>query len=225
MNAMSHDEEHVELEDRCRVVLIAPTGDQAVSQVSEALQGGDVASVIINQGDLDEVQYREHANALIPVIQEAGVAALLVADTQLMGRSDADGIFISNGIDALIEGLEKFSPKKIVGFGGAKDRHNSMMAGDIGPDFIFFGKLNGDIKPEAHPKNIKLAEWWSQLVSIPCVVMAGSDLQSVVEVAQNRADFVALNLAIFRDVDGPKAGVAKANALLEEFAPSLKVEE
>lgn len=222
---MISEETIVELENRCRVILIAPTTQTAFSQIEEALSGGDVASVIVPNGDMSETQYREHANKLVPIIQGAGAAAILQGDTQALGRSEADGLFIASGIDGLIEGMEKFSPKKIIGFGGIKDRHKAMMAGDIGPDFVFFGKLNGDIKPEPHPKNIALAEWWSHLISIPCVVMAGSDLQGVITIAENRADFVALSLAIFDHADGPAAAVAKANVLLEKHAPSLKQDE
>lgn len=215
----------VELENRCRVILIAPTNEDAVAKVETALTGGDVASVIIPMGELSETQYRVHAIKLVSIIQAAGAAAILVGDTQVLGRHEADGLFIASGVNDLIEGLEKFSPKKIIGFGGIKDRHQAMVAGDIGPDFVFFGKLNGDIKPEPHRKNIALAEWWSQLVSIPCVVMAGSDLQSVRVVAENRADFVALSLAVFDHKDGPKAGVAEANAILEKYAPSLEQDD
>lgn len=211
----------VELENRCRVILIAPTNDDAVANVDAALSGGDVASVIVPMGDMSETQYRVHAIKLVSIIQEAGAAAILVGDTQVLGRHEADGLFIASGPDNLIEALEKFSPKKIIGFGGIKDRHQAMMAGDIGPDFVFFGKLNGDIKPEPHHKNIALAEWWSQLISIPCVVMAGSDLNSVIEIAENRADFVALSSAVFDNDMGPKAAVSEANALLEKYAPSL----
>lgn len=215
----------VELENRCRVILIAPTNADAIKNVEVALSGGDVASVIVPIGDMSETQYRVHAIRLVPIIQAAGAAAILVGDTQVLGRNEADGLFVASGADDLIEALEKFSPKKIIGFGGVKDRHQAMMAGDIGPDFVFFGKLNGDIKPEPHRKNIALAEWWSQLISIPCVVMAGSDLQSVKEIAENHADFVALSLAVFDHANGPKAGVAEANALLEKYAPSLKQDE
>lgn len=215
----------VELENRCRVILIAPTNDGAVAQLEAALSGGDVASVIVPMGDMSETQYRVHAIKLVSIIQDAGAAAILVGDTQVLGRNEADGLFISSGVENLIEGLEKFSPKKIIGFGGIKDRHQAMVAGDIGPDFVFFGKLNGDIKPEPHRKNIALAEWWSQLISIPCVVMAGSDLQSVKLVAENRADFVALSLAVFDHENGPKAGVEEANAILEKYAPSLKQDD
>ncbi|MBL1405064.1 MAG: thiamine phosphate synthase [Rhizobiales bacterium] len=211
----------VELENRCRVILIAPTNGDVVANVEAALSGGDVASVIVPMGEMSETHYRVHAIKLVSIIQAAGAAAILVGDTQVLGRNEADGLFIASGPDNLIEALEKFSPKKIIGFGGVKDRHQAMMAGDIGPDFVFFGKLNGDIKPEPHHKNIALAEWWSQLISIPCVVMSGSDLNSVIEIAESRADFVALGSAVFDNDKGPKVAVSEANALLEKYAPSL----
>ena len=42
--------------------------------------------------------------------------------------------------------MEKFSPKLIVGGGNATDRHHALEMGEIRPDYVFFGKVDGDIK-------------------------------------------------------------------------------
>ena len=210
--------------NRCRAILIAPVHENAAGQVREALSGGDVASVIIAKGGLSEQAYRVHAEAIVPLVQLAGAAALLVDDTQLLGRTEADGMFVPSGLENLKAMLARFSPKKIVGYGGAKERHSALEAGELNPDFIFFGKIDGDIKAKAHPKNLGLAEWWSTMIEVPIVVMAGSSIDSVVEVAENGADFVALNLAVFDHADGPAAAVAKVNELLDRHAPLLNEE-
>ena len=67
------------------------------------------------------------------------------------------------------------------------------------PDYIFFGKIGGDIKPEAHPKNLALAEWWASMVEVPCIVMGGTDPQSALAVAETGAEFVALCQAVFAE--------------------------
>lgn len=207
--------------ERCRLILIAPTSPDAGDLVGDALSGGDVASVIMPVGELNEQQYASHVEKLVPIIQHYQAAALVMFDTQVMGRSEADGIFVPSDVETMLEIKEKFHPKKIVGFGGAKNRHNSMVAGDIGPDFMFYGKVDGDIKAEAHPKNVQLAKWWSALVEIPCVVMAGSDIESVVEVSESGAEFVAVSKCIFESENGAKANIALANQLLDESAPEL----
>lgn len=209
-------------EDRCRLVLIAPDIaeiDARVKAVSDALRGGDVASVIIPQYGLDEHEFQKHAEALVPVIQKADAAALVAGDTRVAGRARADGLHVSGNAGELTESVEKFSPKLIVGGGNATDRHHALEMGEVRPDYIFFGKIDGDIKPEAHPKNLALAEWWSSMIEIPCMVMGGSDPDSVVAVAENGAEFVALRLAVFDEPAQAASVVARVNALLDEKAP------
>jgi len=128
-------------------------------------------------------------------------------------------VFIETPGNDARELVARFSPQKIVGFGSAKDRHRALELGEANPDFVFFGRTDGDIRPEPHPKNLALAEWWSELVEIPGVVMGGSAVESVVECAATGVDFVALSLAILSHTDGPAAAVRRANELLDENAP------
>ncbi|MDO9415156.1 thiamine phosphate synthase [Pararhizobium sp.] len=212
-------------ESRCRLVLIAPDIKDAKAQaqaMADALKGGDVASVIVPQYDLDDAAFQVHAELLVPIIQEAGAAALISGDTRVAGRARADGLHIANAAEALGEAMEKFSPKLIVGGGNAMDRHHALEIGEVRPDYIFFGKLDGDIKPEAHSKNLALGEWWSSMVAIPCIVMGGTDPASALEVAECGAEFVALRLAVFADPVQAPSVVAAVNALLDEKAPRFE---
>ena len=209
-------------DNRCRLVLIVPDiadVDSRVQILSSALRGGDVASVIVPQYGLDDQTFQKHAEALVPVIQEAGAAALVAGDTRVAGRVKADGLHVTGNAAELAEAMEKFSPKLIVGGGNATDRHHALEMGEVRPDYVFFGKVDGDIKPEAHPKNVALAEWWASMIEIPCVVMGGSDLVSVADVALNGAEFVALGSAVFAHPAGAAAAVSEINAILDEKAP------
>ncbi|KQW29298.1 thiamine-phosphate pyrophosphorylase [Rhizobium sp. Root274] len=209
-------------EDRCRLVLIVPDiADPAVraETVANALRGGDVASVIIPLYGLDDSEFQKHAELLVPVIQEAGAAALIVDNSRVAGRVKADGLHISGNAEALAEAVEKHAPKLIVGGGNAMDRHHALEMGEAQPDYIFFGKLEGDIKPEAHSKNVALGEWWSAMIEIPAIVMGGTDPSSVVVVAEAGVEFVALGKAVFEDPANAATIVARVNAELDEKAP------
>lgn len=212
-------------DNRCRLVLIAPDiadVDTRAQILGDALRGGDVASVIVPQYGLDDHAFQRHAEALVPIIQEAGAAALLAGDTRVAGRARADGLHVTGNAAELAEAVEKFSPKLIVGGGNATDRHHALEMGEIRPDYVFFGKLDGDIKPEAHPKNVALAEWWASMIEIPCIVMGGTDPQSVLSVAESSAEFVALRLAVFAQPDQAAVIVGQVNALLDEKAPRFE---
>ena len=197
-------------EDRCRLVLILPEGEDAAAiakQLEEALSGGDVASVIVPQYGLDDQAFQKRAEQLVPIIQDAGAAALIAGDSRVVGRVKADGLHMTGALTDLEDAIEKFSPKLIVGSSTATDRHTALEVGEARPDYIFFGRLDGDIKPEAHPKNVALGEWWASMIEIPCIVMGGTEVGSVVAVAESGAEFVALRTAIFDNLAGAAAAV------------------
>jgi thiamine-phosphate pyrophosphorylase len=212
-------------ENRCRLVLIVPDIADAgirAAMVGDALKGGDVASVIIPQYGLDDASFQKHAEKIVPVVQEAGAAALISGDSRVAGRVKADGLHISGKLPEFAEAVESHVPKMIVGGGSATDRHGALEVGELRPDYIFFGKLEGDIKPEAHSKNVALGEWWASMIEIPCIVMGGTDPNSVVDVALAGVEFVALRQAIFADPATAGARVAEVNALLDEKAPRFE---
>jgi thiamine-phosphate pyrophosphorylase len=212
-------------DNRCRLVLILPEGEDLsarTAMLEGALKGGDVASVIIPQYGLDDGVFQKHAEAQVEIVQRAGAAALVAGDTRVAGRAKADGIHVTGGLEEFAEAVEKFTPKLIVGGGNATDRHKALEIGDIQPDYIFFGKIGGDIKPEAHPKNLALAEWWASMVEIPCIVLGGSDPDSALAVAETGAEFVALDKAVFADPAQAPHVIAAVNALLDEKAPRFE---
>lgn len=211
-----------DVDNRCRLVLINPDMadfDANALAMDHALRGGDVASVIVPQRDLDERAFQMLCEILVPIIQQADAAALLSGDTRILGRVKADGLHVTGPAEAMDAAIDAFSKHYIVGGGSAKDRHSALSIGDTQPDYMFFGKLDGDIKPEPHPKNLALGQWWAEFVEIPCITMGGNDCQSVIPIAQAGCDFVALNRAIFNDPDQAALKVSEVNALLDEKAP------
>ncbi|SEI05370.1 thiamine-phosphate diphosphorylase [Rhizobium tibeticum] len=214
-----------EPENRCRLVLIVPDiadADEQAKIVGDALKGGDVASVIVPQYGLNDGEFQKHAEKLVPTIQDSGAAALLAGDSRVVGRTKADGLHLTGPASEISEAIDKYADKLIVGGGNAADRHHALEIGEERPDYIFFGKLEGDIKPEAHAKNLALAEWWASMIEIPCIVMGGTDPASALVVAETGAEFVALRLAVFADAGRAPSVVAEVNALLDEKAPRFE---
>lgn len=216
--------------DKCRLILVLPDGlEDPVSSLTEALAGGDVASLIIPSPADAATSFQKLCEKLVPIAQQAGVAAIIANDTRVAGRCNADGIHIDLpggdvGMPQLADALAQYSPQKIVGAGSVKTRHMALSLGELNPGYVFFGKLNGDTKPQAHPKMLNLAEWWSEMVEIPGICMAGSDVESIIDVAKTGIDFAALSSAIFHHKKGAKEAVRQANALLAEHAPEFNYE-
>lgn len=211
--------------NRCRIVLIAPLDEELASfrpRLVEAIAGGDVASLIIPSRGEDDAGFQAFAEALVAVAQPAGIAVVIAQDTQVAGRVGADGIHLDGNRAALDEAVERFQPKLIVGAGGARTREDALELGEARPDYMFFGKFGFDNKPEPHSRNLSLGEWWAEMIQIPCIVMAGSDIESVATVAATGAEFVALSSAVFGPDIDPKAAVARANAILDGAAPRFE---
>mgnify|MGYP000067740124 CR=1 FL=1 len=214
-----------DMSDRCRLVLVAPateTAEALVERLEAALSGGDVASVLLPQRDLDDKTFQTVCAAAVPVIQKAGAAALVAGDSRVAGRVKADGLFVPEAAEALREAISKHTPAMIVGGGNARDRHTALAIGETEPDFVFFGKLDGDIKPEPHRKNVALAEWWASMVDIPCILMGGDDASHALAMAETGAEFIAFGKAVFDAAEGPQAIVSRVNAILDEKAPRFE---
>ena len=208
-------------EGRCRLIVVAPPEKDVAESLSQALEGGDVASVILAAGNLDAASYARHCQRLVEIVQARNIAAIVVDDTVTAGRTGADGILLLRHLEEYREIVARFSPHKLVGFGGFLTRHRAIELGEAEPDFLLFGKTDGDVRPEAHPKNLAMGEWWSKMIEIPCVVMAGSTIESIGECALCGAEFAAAGRAIFEHGKGPREAVRLANEVLDEHAKNV----
>jgi thiamine-phosphate pyrophosphorylase len=203
--------------ERTRLFLVAPAAPDRgfAASLAEALAGGDVAAVLIGCG-ANEGAAEECARELVPVAQQAGAAALIAEHTRVAGRLKADGVQIGTGIGDLRAAAQTFRPKRIVGAASLYSRHAAMEAGEVDIDYVFFGRPHGDIRDEPHPKALELATWWSEVMQVPAVVMAGRAVESVATAAATGAAFVAVHEAVWAHAGGPVEGVRGALALLHE---------
>ncbi len=207
-----------EAPQRCRLVLIAPRGAEP-QRILSAMDGGDVASLILPQWDTDDDAFQRYVEAIVPGAQQAGLAVMVAGDPRIASRCRADGIHFEGSKQALADIIEKHQSKLMVGTGGATTRDDALELGEVQPDYMFFGKFGYDNKPEPHARNLKLGEWWAEMVQIPAIVMAGSELAGLTPVAAAGVDFAALSAAVFDGGVDPAEAVARANAILDEDAP------
>ncbi len=206
--------------DRCRIVLIA-SPRVPHERIRAALAGGDVASLILDADGLDEAAFQAFAERVVAPAQAAGVAVVIAGDSRIAGRVQADGLHVEGGKQELADAIERHQDRMMIGAGGARTRDDALELGEERPDYIFFGRFGYDTRPEPHARNLSLGAWWAEMIEIPCIVMAGSEIASVEAVAATGAEFVALSAAIFADGVDPAAAVAEANALLDRATPRL----
>ncbi|MGO9046605.1 MAG: thiamine phosphate synthase [Xanthobacteraceae bacterium] len=202
-----------------RIYLVTPQlGDTAsfVRDVGPALQAGDIAALLLRLALADERALINRAKSVAAVVQPRDVALLLDGHPQLAARAGADGAHLT-GIAALTEAIGALKPDRIAGVGGLRSRHDAMLAGEAGADYVMFGDPD---RRGSRPPLETIAErltWWSELFELPCVGYAAS-LDEVVPLAQAGADFIALGDWVWAQRQAPAAAIAAAVALLSQPA-------
>jgi thiamine-phosphate pyrophosphorylase len=151
---------------------------------------------------------------LAPAIQNAGAALLLDGHVELVARAGADGAHLS-GLAALEEALPSLKPDRIAGVGGLPTRHESMVAGELGADYVLFGEPDaGGHRPSMDAIAERL-DWWAELFEPPCIGYAASAEEAYVFVRAG-ADFVLAGDAIWADARGAAASLAELGQALRQ---------
>ncbi|MEO1398578.1 MAG: thiamine phosphate synthase [Pseudomonadota bacterium] len=217
----------------CRIVLFCACsrlvgwGEDADALFRDLLEAGDFASVVFYAGDLEQTRMQELLEPVAKVLQQSGVAVLVDGDTRTAGRIGADGLQINAEAHLLESIKQQHGSQMMVGVTNVKGRHNALLLGEGEPDYIMFGKPGADTRPDPHAKNLELGEWWSAIVEIPCIVLGGSVVESVVPVAKAGVEFVGLETAIFGTEEEALSRtlivdrLRQANQLLDNHAPEF----
>lgn len=208
--------------ERCRLVLIANPFSTTSGKLAEIAATNVIACCILYNVETSAKDFQDFCIKTVKSFQKHDIPVLIADNSQAMGRSNADGLYLEKNRSELELMIKQFSPERMIGCGNFKKRHGILEAGEAGVDFLFFGKLGGDIRPEPHPHNLQMAQWCSEILDISNIVLAGNTLESVVECARTGAEFVAAEQAIFSAGISPVHAVEKADQLLEEHAPRFE---
>jgi thiamine-phosphate pyrophosphorylase len=177
----------------------------------------DVAAVLLRLAESDPRTMLARIKALAPVVQAGGAALLLDGHVDLVARGGADGAHLA-GLDALQEALPSLKPDRIAGIGNLFTRHDAMIAGESGADYVLFGEPDAHgQRPSAEAISERL-QWWAELFEPPCVGYAATQDEAG-EFAAAGADFNLVGDFIWADQAGPSAALAAAdNAIRQGYA-------
>lgn len=201
--------------------LVTPPVEDASAfrpQLDEACSAGGVVAVLLRLAPADERTLLARLKVLVPVVQAHGAAAI-VADpgepadlVALTVRSGADGAqAAANG--RLHELCERLKDGRNIGAGGLASKHDAMIAGELGVDYVMFGEERSDGSLPSLDLVMERSEWWAEIFQLPCVVVAPS-LAAVPDLARTGADFIALGDAVWSHPAGPPDGVRAAKAAI-----------
>ena len=115
---------------------------------------------------------------------------------------------------ALTAALDALKPDRIAGAGGLRSRHDAMLAGEAGADYVMFGEPDRlGVRPPLDAL-VERLEWWAEIFQPPCIGYAAS-LDEVSPLTQAGADFIAIGDWIWTHAQGPAAAVAAASRMAE----------
>jgi thiamine-phosphate pyrophosphorylase len=200
-----------------RLYLITPALNDTAAfarDLDAALGSADIAAVLLRLADADERSLVNRAKAVAGIVQKRDIALLLDGRPELVGKSGADGAHLT-GTQAFVAALPTLKPERIAGCGGLRSRHDAMVAGENGADYVMFGEVDrrGNRPPFADTE--ERVTWWAELLEIPCVGYA-AEASEIRPLARAGADFVALGDWIWADPRGAAAAVKAAAEILTE---------
>lgn len=182
---------------------------QLVSELPALLAAADVAAVLLRLTPGDERSIIQRTKALAPLVQSAGAALLIDQHFAQVARSGADGANVS-GVEAMQEAMPTLKPDRILGVGGLVTRHDAMVAGEAGADYVLFGEPDAQGERPSSDAICERLDWWAELFEPPCVGFA-STIEEAELFAASGADFVLLSDFIWEESRGAKAALIEAS--------------
>ena len=177
--------------------LVVEAGQTAPDRVGSVLAERDVPSMLIVPAGEDALTAAV-ALPLVELGQAHGTAVLIGDDARLARTLKADGVHLDMTKDIVAqyrEAREIVGGGAIVGANAGKSRHDAMMLGEIGVDYVGFGappQLRD--RPAGEQRRRDMISWWSELFEIPCVAFDVDTTNGAADVVGAGADFVTCRI-------------------------------
>jgi thiamine-phosphate pyrophosphorylase len=181
--------------NRCGIYLVVETG--AAERAAAALAVADIACLLIEPPEGAPLDERS-ARPLVALAQTSNVAAIIAADARLARTLAADGVHLAPTRDpakAFAEARGMLGQGFIIGAHAGKSRHDAMLLGEAGADYVGFGVPKGVKDTEsARARRLDLVSWWAEIFEIPCVAFDVAAPEDADRLARAGADFIGLRL-------------------------------
>ena len=217
--------------ERPRLYLITPPQIEDVPAFVDlfraAIQGGDIASLQIRlkKGDeIDPIATREVAQAVKRICQAEHIALIINDSPQLARALEADGVHLGMDDMDIAEARAIIGEDMIIGATCKNSRHQAMIAGEAGADYVAFGAFfPSETKANTTPAELDTLTWCQMFLTLPCVAIGGITLENAGPLISAGADFIAVSNGVWNHNDGPAAAVAMFNRVIDEAMTASRV--
>ena len=182
----------------CQLCVMAEVEDalRVLDALSIPLEEGGVAALLVrNPGAASDIRA-----AMEPVTARAHVAGLSVivcgdfGDIETIAGLQVDGVQLAAGearretITAMREAL---GSEAVIGAECGWSRHDAMLAGEGGADYVAFGAIDPADTQGDMVRTMDMLAWWSELFELPCLALGAWEPDDARAFAAAGADFVA----------------------------------
>jgi thiamine-phosphate pyrophosphorylase len=202
---------------RQRLYLITPAigePERFAEELEAVLGAGDIAAVLLRLGDAGERTLIERTKGIAALVQRRDIALVIDSRPEIVARAGADGAHLG-GVTKFAAALSLLKPERIAGAGGLRSRHDAMLAGEAGADYVMFGEPDRNGRRPSFDELLERLTWWAELFEIPCVAYAAAT-DEVAPLSRTGADFIALGDWIWSAPEGAATVIAGAAACLDE---------
>ena len=211
--------------DDCQIYLITPPRiddiGAFVKDLDAALGAGPVAclQLRLKEGGIvaDSSVVVQAAEAIFPVLRDAGALAFLNDDARLASEIGADGVHVGQADGSLAEARERLGEDAVIGATCHTSRDLAFEAASRGADYVAFGAFF-PTRTKQPPSSfeggdgMELLSWWQEAMEVPCVAIGGITPDNARSVVEAGADFIAVSAGVWSWPGGP----AEAVRLLSE---------
>lgn len=174
--------------------------------LARCLDAVEIACLRIDLATRDEDEIARAADAVREVAHARDIATVIADHVLLVERHGLDGVHFSDGSRHVRQARKALGADAIVGAFCGASRHDGMLAGEAGADYVTFGPVGASNLGDGTVAESDLFAWWSEMIEVPVVAEGGFDAD-LVRALSPVADFLSFGEEIWRS-DDPAAALA-----------------
>lgn len=194
------------------IFLVTPDTDNPTALASElgsVFESVPVAALFVPRRNRDAAAYKSLVRDLLPLAQAENCALLVDNDPGLARELGADGVHAGTNINDIETAVQSLKPDMIVGAGPFLTRHEAMLAGEAGVDYVLFGALDDTRSESASADMTEQANWWAETFEIPAVLFEPPSEQ----LSHLKTEFIGFGPALWGDGLNPVQALASKRQL------------
>lgn len=169
-------------------------------RLGACLDAVEVACVRLTLASRDEDRIARAADALRDIAHARDVALVIDSHVQLVERLGLDGVHLTDGARTLRVVRKQLGEDAIIGSYCGNSRHDGMIAGELGADYISFGPVGDTALGDGRRADLELFQWWSEMIEVP-VVAEGNLTTDLLRQLSPATDFFGIGDEIWSGPD------------------------